>query len=55
MRTPGGTALLPKPSVHRAGPGEGKTYKRGAKEVSLSPAHWGVLLFASLDQRALTP
>ena len=54
VRTSGRTALLTKPSLHRAGPGGRKKHiKRGAK--GLSPACWGALLFASLDQRALTP
>ena len=38
VRTSGRTALLPKPNLHRAGPGGRKIYiKRGAKGLSLSP------------------
>ena len=60
MRTSGRTALLTKSNLHRAGPGgRKKQIKRGAKgrslSLSLSPARWGALLFASLDPRALTP
>ena len=56
MRTSGRTALLPKPSLHRTGPGgKKKTYKKEPKgSLSLSLTRtMGSLLFASLDQRAL--
>ena len=58
MRTSGRTALLTKPSLHRAGPGGRKKHiKRGAKGHSPppTPALWGALLFASLDRHALKP
>ena len=45
-RTSGRTALLPKPNLHRAGPGEEKTYKKRtqrALSLSLSPLHDGVI------------
>ena len=42
------------PNLHRTGPGREK-HKSGAKASSLSLTHWGALLFASLDRRALTP
>ena len=70
MRTSGKTNITPGwPSLHRTGPGREKHIKRGAKTRSLArslslslsssltpaPAWWGALLFASLDQGALTP
>ena len=36
VRTSGGAALLPKPSVHRTGPGGRKTYKKRSQGFSLS-------------------
>ena len=60
MRASDRTAFLTKPSLHRAGPGGRKKHiKRGAKRLSLSlslsPAHWGALLFFSLGRHAITP
>ena len=58
VRTSGKTNNTPGwPNLHRTGPGRGKHIKRGTKDSSLSlpPMLWGALLFASLDQRALTP
>ena len=44
VRTSGRTALLPKPNLHRAGPGEEKTYKEDPKgSLSLSPPHDGAI------------
>ena len=52
-------ALLAKPSLHSAGRGRWKHIKRGIKGLwpsfSLSPAHWGTLLFPSLGRHALMP
>ena len=48
------TALLDGPIYIGQAQGE-KNIKRGARASSLSPTCWGALLFASLDQRALTP
>ena len=56
VKTSGRTNSTPGwPDLHRIGPGREKHIKRGAKASSLSPSpvHWGALLFASLDRRAL--
>ena len=60
MRTSGAqTTLLASPVYTGQAQGEENRTKIGAKglgvSLSLSPTHWGALLFASLGQHALTP
>ena len=59
VRTSGRTALLPKPNLHRAGPGEEKTYKkRTQRALSLSlPRRMGrssLCICGSMCPHALT-
>ena len=50
------TALLAGPIYTGQAQGERNIWKEGPElSLSLSPTHWGALLFASLDQRALMP